>query len=65
MLKVLLSGLFLRNPRIVVHALTLMLLEMTEMMLRHLPEILLDLSKMSTTITVAVPVLEFLSSNFN
>lgn len=39
-----------------------MLLEMLELMLRHLPDILLEMSKMSTTLNVAVPVLEFLSS---
>lgn len=51
-----------RHPRVCVHALTVALLEMPEMMLRHLPDILLEMSKMSTTLNVAVPVLEFLSS---
>lgn len=62
MIKTLQSGLFSRNPRVCVHALTVMLLEMPEMMLRHLPDVLLEMSKMSTTVNVAVPVLEFLSS---
>lgn len=56
------SGLFSRIPQVCVHALTVMLLEMPEMMLRHLPDVLLEMSKMSTTGKVAVPVLEFLSS---
>lgn len=51
-----------RHPRVCVHALTVALLEMPEIMLRHLPDILLEMSKMSTTLNVAVPVLEFLSS---
>lgn len=43
-------------------AFTVMLMEMLELMLRHLADILLDMSRMSTTLNVAVPVLEFLSS---
>lgn len=39
-----------------------MLMEILELMLRHLAEILFDMSRMSTTLNVAVPVLEFLSS---
>lgn len=63
MIEALTSGLFSsRNPQVCVHALTVMLLEMPEMMLRHLPDVLLEMSKMSTTVNVAVPVLEFLSS---
>lgn len=62
MIDALRSGLFLRNPRVCVNALTVMLLEMPEMMLRLLPDVLLQMSKMSSTVTVAVPVLEFLSS---
>lgn len=64
MIEGLTSGLFSRNPQVCVHALTVMLLEMPEMMLRHLPDVLLEMSKMSTTVNVAVPVLEFLSSKF-
>lgn len=52
----------LNDAYICVHAFTIMLLEMLELMLRHLPDILLEMSKMSTTLNVAVPVLEFLSS---
>lgn len=62
MIDTLRSGLFLRNPRVSVNALTVMLLEMPEMMLRLLPDVLLQMSKMSSTVAVAVPVLEFLSS---
>lgn len=62
MIDALRSGLFLRNPRVSVNALTVMLLEMPEMMLRLLPDVLLQMSKMSSTVTWAVPVLEFLSS---
>lgn len=64
MIEALTSGLFSRNPQVCVHALTVMLLEMPEMMLRHLPDVLLEMSKMSTTVNVAVPVLEFLSSKY-
>lgn len=55
-------GLLSLDPHVCVHALTVMLLEVLEIMLRHLPDILTDMSKMSTTLNVAVPVLEFLSS---
>lgn len=55
-------GLLSLDPHVCVHAFTVMLLEVLEIMLRHLPDILLDMSKMSTTLNVAVPVLEFLSS---
>lgn len=51
-----------RHPRVCVQALTIAMFEMPEMMLRHLPDILLEMSKMATTLNVAVPVLEFLSS---
>lgn len=51
-----------RHPRVCVQALTIALFEMPEVMLRHLPDILLEMSKMATTLNVAVPVLEFLSS---
>lgn len=55
------TGLFSRKPRVCVDAFTVMLLEMPEVM-RHLAEVLLQMSKISTTVNVAVPVLEFLSS---
>lgn len=50
------------TPRVCIQAFTVMLMEILELMLRHLPEILFDMSRMSTTLNVAVPVLEFLSS---
>lgn len=52
------------TPRVCIQAFTVMLMEILELMLRHLAEILFDMSRMSTTLNVAVPVLEFLSSNY-
>lgn len=43
-------------------ALTTCTLEMQEVMVKLLPEVLLDLSKISTTPPIAIPVLEFLST---
>lgn len=62
LIEALRSGLFSRNPRVCVYALTILLLEVPDIMLRNVPEVLLEMSKMSTTVNVAVPVLEFLSS---
>lgn len=62
MIDALRHGLFLQYPRVCVNALTVMLLEIPDLLLRMLPEVLLQMSKMSSTVTVAVPVLEFLSS---
>lgn len=50
------------TPRVCVQAFTIMLMEILELMQRHLADILSDMSRMSTTLNVAVPVLEFLSS---
>lgn len=50
------------TPRVCIQAFTIMLMEILDLMLRHLAEILFDMSRMSTTLNVAVPVLEFLSS---
>lgn len=52
------------TPRVCIQAFTVMLIEIQDLMLRHLAEILFDMSRMSTTLNVAVPVLEFLSSEF-
>lgn len=52
------------TPRVCIQAFTIMLMEILELMLRHLAEILFEMSRMSTTLNVAVPVLEFLSSKF-
>lgn len=49
------------NPCIA--ALTICTLEMREAMVKMLPEVLLNMSKISATIYIAIPVLEFLSSN--
>jgi len=45
-------------------ALTLCTLDMQETMYKLLPEVLLKLSKISTTVHMAIPMLEFLSSKF-
>lgn len=46
-------------------ALTTCILEMRDIMVKLLPEVLLNMSKLSATIHIAVPVLEFLCSKFN
>ncbi|XP_059607432.1 tuberin [Phlebotomus argentipes] len=61
-IDVLKLGLFCRNPRVCVHALTLMTLEIPDTFLRYAPEVLLEMSKISNTTAVAIPVLEFLST---
>lgn len=48
-----------------VTALTICLLEMRDAMVKLLPEVLLTLTKISTTVHVAIPTLEFLSSALN
>lgn len=49
----------------VVMALTTCILEMRDIMVKLLPEVLLNMSKLSATTQIAVPVLEFLSSEYN
>lgn len=59
------SGLLLSldiTPRVCVQTFTVLLHEVLDSMLRHLPEILNDMSRMSTTLRIAVPLLEFLST---
>lgn len=51
------------NAHICINTLSIMILEMPETLSRQLAEVLLDISKMSRTASVAIPVLEFLSSN--
>lgn len=46
-------------------ALTTCILEMRDIMVKLLPEVLLNMSKLSATTQIAVPVLEFLSSEYN
>lgn len=55
-------GLVLRCSHQCITALTTCVLEMQEVMVKLLPEVLLDLSKISATVHIAVPVLEFLST---
>ncbi|CAF4953558.1 unnamed protein product [Pieris macdunnoughi] len=55
-------GMALRAPQPYIAALTLFALEMRETMVRMLPEVLLDLSKISDTAAIASPMLEFLST---
>lgn len=56
------GGISLQLASITVPAMTVMLLEIPDMIFRCVPDILLVLSKLSATPQVAVPVLEFLSS---
>lgn len=44
-----------------INTMTILILEMPEALMRKLPDVLLQMSKMSDTNTVAIPVLEFLS----
>lgn len=53
-----------RCTRPVVMALTTCILEMRDTMVKLLPEVLLSMSKLSATAQIAVPVLEFLSSEY-
>lgn len=52
----------LRTPQPYINALTIFTLEMRETMVKMLPEVLLDLSKISDTKAIASPMLEFLST---
>ena len=52
-------------PNICINTMTTIILEMPEASMRKLPDILLQMSKMSDTSNVAIPVLEFLSSKWN
>ncbi|KAJ8945060.1 hypothetical protein NQ314_009327 [Rhamnusium bicolor] len=51
-----------RSPKHCIAALTICTLEMREVMVKLLPEVLLNLSKISATVHIAIPVLEFLST---
>lgn len=50
------------ESRLCVQTLGILILEMPDTLARQLPEILFEMSKMSNTITLSIPVLEFLSS---
>ncbi|XP_037940239.1 tuberin [Teleopsis dalmanni] len=60
-ISVLIQGIVPSMASVSLNAMTIMVLEMPEALMRRLPEILLQMSKMSDTISVAIPVLEFLS----
>lgn len=56
------NGLISRRPQICIQTLTVLLLEMPDPLVAKLTDLLFELSKMTNTTTVAVPVLEFLST---
>lgn len=58
------SSAVLRTPQPYINALTIFTLELRETMVKMLPEVLLDLSKISDTKAIASPMLEFLSSKY-
>jgi tuberous sclerosis protein 2 len=62
LLRCLEFGLVSKHARQCVSALTVCALEMTEVMIRQLPSVLLRLSQISATTPMAVPVMEFLST---
>lgn len=62
LIKALECGLAIRSARQCVFALTLCVLEMQDAMVKLLPEVLLNLSKISATVHIAIPILEFLST---
>ncbi|XP_036326268.1 tuberin-like [Rhagoletis pomonella] len=55
------SGIFSGTANVCINTLTTMILEMPDTLTRTLADILLQMSKMSDTTMVAIPVLEFLS----
>ncbi|CAH0719708.1 unnamed protein product, partial [Brenthis ino] len=55
-------GMVLRTPQPYINALTMFTLETRDTMVKMLPEVLLDLSKISDTQAIASPMLEFLST---
>lgn len=57
-------GLVPRCSKQCINALTICTLEMQDVMVKMLPEVLLDLSKVSATVHIASPILEFLSSRY-
>lgn len=64
LIKCLEFGLVSRCARQCVMALTTCTLEMKDAMYKLLPEVLLNLSKISATVHIAIPILEFLSSKY-
>ncbi|XP_049853714.1 tuberin isoform X1 [Schistocerca gregaria] len=61
-IKCLEYGLMSRCARQCITALTTCMLEMRDAMHKLLPEVLLNLSKISATVHIAIPILEFLST---
>ncbi|XP_064629998.1 tuberin-like isoform X3 [Lineus longissimus] len=55
-------GLISRCAKVSISAMTVCMLEMQDTMMRQIPSVLLKLSKTSSTVSVASPKLEFLSS---
>ncbi|XP_041363648.1 tuberin-like isoform X2 [Gigantopelta aegis] len=62
LIKCLEFGLVSKCAKVCVSALRISSLEMQDVMMRQLPSVLLSLSKISATISMAIPVLAFLSS---
>ncbi|XP_063234483.1 tuberin isoform X2 [Bacillus rossius redtenbacheri] len=62
LIKCLEFGLVSRCARQCIVALTICALEMRDAMFKLLPEVLLNLSKISATVHIAIPLLEFLST---
>ncbi|XP_060063487.1 tuberin-like isoform X5 [Ylistrum balloti] len=62
LIKCLEFGLVSKCAKLCTNALRLCTLEMQEVMMRQLPSVLLQLSKISATVSMAIPVLAFLSS---
>lgn len=62
LIKCLEFGLVSKCAKVCVNALRLCTLEMQDVMMRLLPAVLLQLSKISATTAMAIPVLAFLSS---
>ena len=64
-MKCLQFGMVSKCAKLCVTSLRLCTLEMQEVMMRLLPSVLLQLSKISATVSMAIPVLAFLSSKLS
>ena len=58
-------GLVSKSARECVRALTVCSLEMSDVMIRQLPPVLLRLSMISATVAMAIPLMEFLSGTYS
>lgn len=65
MIKCLEFGLVSKCAKTCTNSLRICTLEMREVMMRLLPSVLLQLSRISATVHMAIPVLAFLSSTVN